>query len=98
MAILSFSKNFIFIKTRKTAGTSIQDSLKSFCNKKDIITLGWTNLKNKKRCCISEFASLKNMEDNFKINSDKFFKFGFTRNPYSIVLSRYLFQVRKKRF
>ena len=36
--IISHSKKFIFIKTRKTAGTSIEVYLSKFCDKDDIIT------------------------------------------------------------
>ena len=36
--ILSYKHKFIFIKTRKTAGTSIEIALSRFCGKDDIIT------------------------------------------------------------
>lgn len=36
--ILSHQHNFIFIKTRKTAGTSIEIALSKYCGDKDIIT------------------------------------------------------------
>jgi hypothetical protein len=36
--IVSYSRNFIFIKTRKTAGTSIEIALSDFCKGTDIIT------------------------------------------------------------
>ena len=36
--ILSHKHKFIFIKTRKTAGTSIEIALSRFCGKDDIIT------------------------------------------------------------
>jgi len=36
--ILSHQHQFIFIKTRKTAGTSIEIALSKFCGEKDIIT------------------------------------------------------------
>jgi hypothetical protein len=38
MAIISFSHNFIFIKTRKTAGTSLEVHLAQQCTDEDIIT------------------------------------------------------------
>jgi len=36
--IASFSRNFIFVKTRKTAGTSIEIMLSQFCGADDILT------------------------------------------------------------
>lgn len=38
MAIISFQHKFIFVKTRKTASTSIEIHLAAFCGHKDIIT------------------------------------------------------------
>ena len=78
MALISFSNRFIFIKTRKTAGTSMEIFFIENC---DIKMLG-------------EFDSLQAVVRKSKITPDDYFKFGFTRNPYAIVLSRYLFQVK----
>ncbi|HEY9501426.1 MAG TPA: sulfotransferase family 2 domain-containing protein [Pyrinomonadaceae bacterium] len=36
--IISFSRNFIFLKTRKTAGTSTEIVLRDLCNDEDILT------------------------------------------------------------
>lgn len=36
--IASYSKNFIFLKTRKTAGTSVEAVLSSWCSGKDVVT------------------------------------------------------------
>ncbi len=38
LVIVSFSQNFIFVKTRKTAGTSIELALSGFCQDQDILT------------------------------------------------------------
>ena len=37
MTIISYSKNFIFVKTNKTAGTSLEIVLSKYCNDKDVI-------------------------------------------------------------
>ena len=37
--IISHEKKFIFIKTRKTAGTSLEIALSKFCGAKDVITI-----------------------------------------------------------
>ena len=39
MTIVNHKYKFIFIKTKKTAGTSMEISLSKFCNNKDTITL-----------------------------------------------------------
>lgn len=38
MTIVSFKHSFIFIKTRKTAGTSVEAFLRNICGEKDIVT------------------------------------------------------------
>jgi len=38
MTIISYNKNFIFIKSRKTGGTSMEIALSKFCGAEDIIT------------------------------------------------------------
>ena len=39
MTIVNHQYKFIFIKTQKTAGTSMEISLSKFCNSKDIVCL-----------------------------------------------------------
>jgi len=36
--IASFSRRFVFLKTRKTAGTSVELALSSACGPEDIVT------------------------------------------------------------
>lgn len=44
--ILSYEKKFIFLKTKKTAGTSIEIALSKYCGDKDIITpIDWADEK-----------------------------------------------------
>lgn len=95
--ILSFSRKFIFIKTRKCGGTSIQNALLPYCRNNDIVSLGYTNLVNKQHSRLSEFANFYEIKDKFIIDLDEYYKFGIIRNPYSIPLSRFLFQIRMKR-
>lgn len=97
LAIVSFSRKFIFIKTRKTAGTSVQESLLPSCAAGDVATMVWRNVICSQRSPIQEFASLTEIEKAFSISRDDFFTFGFTRNPYSLVLSRYLYEIRMGR-
>jgi hypothetical protein len=82
------------MKTRKTAGSSIQKALIPFCGRDDIIT---PDAENK--------SSARNTDKFFtehphpKINDvrkflgdeiwNSYFKFAFVRNPWSLVVSRY---------
>lgn len=97
MAIVSFSRRFIFVKTRKTAGTSVQESLLSACADGDVATTVWTNVLDQSKCPIQEFASLEEIEETYGLGRQDFYSFGFTRNPYALTLSRYLYQVRMER-
>ncbi len=97
MTIVSFHNKYIFIKTRKTAGTSIQTSLLPYCGEGDIVTRVWTNVLTSKKSAVEEFATLEEVENAYSINRQDYFTFGFTRNPYSLVHSRYLYQIRLQR-
>ena len=97
MAIVSFSRKFIFIKTRKTAGTSVQESLLPCCAAGDVATMVWTNVLGGERSPIQEFASLAEIEHEYSLNRGDFFSFGFTRNPFALVLSRYFYQIKQGR-
>ena len=106
--IISHKHKFIFFKTRKTAGTSLQIALSEFCGEDDIITGS------------HKFYG-KETEEHFEgVNMDKFwtdhphpeleqtrkflgediwnsyFKFAFVRNPYEIAVSRYFWERRGK--
>lgn len=95
--ILSHSKKFIFIKTRKCGGTSIQNTLLEFCNENDFVTKGYNNLMNKNKNPFEEFSSLNEIKKYTNIDLNDYFKFGVVRNPFSVTLSRYLYQIRMGR-
>jgi hypothetical protein len=97
MSIISYKNNFIFLKTRKTAGTSIQASLKPICDSKDIVTYGWINEITGEKSKLSEFFAKDEIEKELNIDFDSFFTFGFTRNPFDLVLSRYFYEIKRKR-
>jgi hypothetical protein len=97
VTIVAPSRQFIFVKTRKTAGTSIQESFLPFSQPGDVVTREWTDLVSRRRCAIEEFASLDQIQNDLGVEPSAFFKFGFTRNPFSITLSRYFYQLKMKR-
>lgn len=97
MAIISFTHRFVFVKTRKTAGTSVQETLLPVLGPDDVVTHGWNNLLTGERCVIEEFAAVDEIRRHFAVEPERYFKFGFVRNPYAITLSRYFYQIKRNR-
>ena len=106
--IISHSKKFAFLKTRKTAGSSIQAALSTECDHlQDIIT--GSNIKNK---ILDESHSAGWNMDKFFTNHphppvehvkqylnnkwEDYFKFAFVRNPFDIAVSRYHWDIKGK--
>jgi hypothetical protein len=91
--IISHTNRFVFLKTPKTAGTSVQNALKPVCSFPDVVTYGNINqIVGEDVSPLTEFMTMRELS-----NIDKYFSFGFTRNPWSLVLSRYLYQVKRGR-
>lgn len=105
--IISHKHKFIFIKSRKTAGTSIQVALSKFRGKDDIITGShWDFEQN---MSVQTQGTGINM-DNFFTNHphptandiknfmgekwNNYIKFTFVRNPWDLVVSRYHWNMR----
>ena len=106
--IVNHKYKFIFIKSFKTAGTSLEIALSKFCNKNDIITsiveedekkrkelnfLGPTNNKN-----FREHMSA--LELKRKLNKDIFnnyFKFVTIRNPFEQIKSAFYWHNESKK-
>ena len=105
--IISHKHKFIFFKTRKTAGSSIQVALGEHCGEDDIITGQY-----RKGVDDNSHSAGLNMDKFFTnhphpeivptktfLSDDiwnSYFKFAFVRNPYDIAVSRYHWE-RKKR-
>ena len=71
MSIVSFSNKFIFIKTRKCAGTAIQGDLMKHCQYPDVVSYGYENLlvKDENNSCeIEEFASVDDIKKAYDID------------------------------
>jgi hypothetical protein len=102
MVIVSHKHKFIYIKTRKTASTSIQVFLAPHCGKGDIITPMKPITSNK----IREYNELAKNYEGFtshmsakkvkkKVGKkiwNEYFKFTFERNPFDKLVSRYSFR------
>ncbi len=106
--IINHKYKFIFIKSFKTAGTSLEIALSKFCDEKDVITkiepndeiirkkLKYTGPRNNDGMKVHMTASeIKN-----KINSEIFenyFKFVVVRNPFDQIISAFYWHNESKK-
>ena len=96
--IISYSKKFVFVKTRKTAGSTLEKLLYPYLDhKKDICTGserdGTSALNIEKNT--NGHISLKEIKNKFT-NIDKFFFFTIERNPWDKVVSSFYFHKKIK--
>jgi hypothetical protein len=93
--IVSHLHKFIFIKTRKTAGTSIEVFLSKHCGHNDIVTPIKPHVEpHKPRNHEGFYNHMPGHEIREHIGTDKwsnYFKFCVERNPWDKVLSFYHF-------
>lgn len=105
--IISHKHKFIFIKTNKTAGTSIEIALSKFCGPEDIITpisiededirqkLGYRGPQNYGN--FYNHISAKEIKENINENIwQEYFKFCVERNPWDRFISFYYFRNSKE--
>jgi len=105
--IISHKHKFIFFKTRKTAGSSIQVSLAENCGENDIITgqyrLGIDDNSHSAGLNMDKFYT-KHPHPELEATKqflgpeiwNSYFKFAFVRNPYDIAVSRYHWNLKGK--
>jgi len=107
LMIVSHKHKFIFIKTKKTAGTSLEIALSGICGDEDIITeilpedelirkklgyLGCQNIHNPKyRNHIAARRLRKFLDPEIW---DTYYKFCFERNPWDKVISWYYWELK----
>jgi len=107
--IISHKHKFIFVKTTKTAGTSIEIALSSICGEMDIIT-PITPVDEKTRIELGYRGAQNYMDGKFynhipakKIRElagdiwDDYYKFCFERNPWDKVISWYYWVIKDGR-
>jgi hypothetical protein len=82
--LLSRSHKFIFVHIAKTAGSSIEHALKQYSD----VTI---ELRNNDTWQEGKHLSIKQIEEKFTLNLDRFFKFTIVRHPVSRVFSFYNF-------
>ena len=106
--IISHKHKFIFLKTRKTAGSSIQVTLAEHCGENDIITgqyrLGIDDNSHSAGLNMSKFYTNHPHPEliptkEFLGNAiwDSYFTFAIVRNPYDIAVSRYHWDIKGKK-
>ena len=90
--IISHSKQFIFLKSPKTASTSTERLLETVCNGEDII--GWRGPPPKPED--TEYYNHMNLNQlKEKVAEDDwntYYKFGNVRNPWDRVVSSYFYR------
>jgi hypothetical protein len=105
--IISHKHKFIFLKTKKTAGTSIEISLSRYCGNKDIITpISPADEKIRSKLGKSPQNYQLNQQGLYNHISAKelksvigeevwntYYKFSFDRNPWDKVISFYYYSV-----
>ena len=106
--IISHSHRFIFIKSRKTAGTSVEVALSQHCSRADVVTHledHWFNRDQRGEWLHSSmnadgfFQHDPAAEVKRKVTPEiwkGYFKFSITRNPWDRVVSDFSWQARKK--
>ena len=109
--IVSHAHRFIFLKTKKTGGTSMELALRQICGDDDIITpvspedevLGASlGARGPQNCTLSETALVNHMTAQ-EVKSllpshiwDNYYKFTIERNPFDKAISLYYWTYRKK--
>jgi len=105
--IISHKHKFIFLKTRKTAGSSTQAALSTICGDEDIITgdiikdgvLDESNTAGQnmdKFYTVHPHPEIAGVKQYMGGEWDNYFKFAFVRNPFEIVVSRYHWDIGGK--
>jgi hypothetical protein len=100
--IVSYSRNFIFIKTKKTAGTTVEAVLGAACSGDDVCTLTTTKAGDVARTN-GNFYKHMTAEEAYPLIDPKFwdaaYKVTVERHPYEKAVSQafYKFPKHKKR-
>lgn len=105
--IISHKHKFIFFKTRKTAGSSLQVALAEYCGENDIITgqyrLGIDDNSHSAGLNMDKFCTTHPHPELAEVRAflgeeiwNSYFKFAFVRNPFDIAVSRYHWDMKGK--
>jgi len=108
--LVSHRKNFIFVKTQKTAGTSVESVFEKYCMKDGL----WLQTHDRDQV-ISEYGMIGGRGQGAKYDKlyshltaeqikelvseeiwHSYFKFSVIRNPFDRLISRYFFSKKKE--
>lgn len=88
--IVSYQHKFIFIKTRKTAGSSVESYLFPYLGKDDVCTGSPGDGTPKINIAIRDgHKNWKFVKQHFKHEFESYFKFAIERNPWDKYVSMY---------
>jgi hypothetical protein len=97
--IISHKHRFIFVKTAKTAGTSIETFLSPFCGESDVLTpFGREEPGHRARNHAGFYNHMPGFEVRSHVPADVwngYFKFCVERNPWDKALSHYYFVIKR---
>lgn len=93
--IVSYSRGFVFLKTRKTGSSSIQVALAGLCGEGDIIVGSRVDRTVFQAFTRNPHATLRQMRVGLPPGLwNGFLKIAFVRNPWDLVVSRYHWDMR----
>jgi len=101
--IISHKFKFIFIKTHKTAGTSIEVALANVCDKDDVVTrfgnFEVEGFKPRNYEGFRQHMPILQIKEMIPIETwNNYFKFCFERNPFDKMVSWYWDKIYHKKF
>jgi hypothetical protein len=100
--LISYSENFVFIHTPKTAGTSIDNALQEYAQAQDKSRLNKVRSalhlhKDYKKYFIRKHATISQIRSLLPADVfDSLFKFVFVRNPWDLLYSSYRYILQNK--
>ena len=96
--IISHKHKFIFIKTRKTAGSSVEESLKKYLGPTDVFAAptGLAKINPDSHDAHDKHISWKWVADNYPVEWRNYYKFTVDRNPWDKVVSFYFWYAFRK--
>jgi hypothetical protein len=101
--LISYKYRFLFIHIEKAAGSSVKKALKSYSYSPNLIykylrKIGLNSIYPKNKLMISDqhIGAYEVKKEIPQDVWDRLFKFTFTRNPWSLELSRYFFYINLK--
>lgn len=94
--IISHKYKFIFIKTRKTAGSTIEMFLDKYLDEKDISTGSDIDNLPSRNINVDGHLGWRYIKEKYPTEWNNYFKFAVERNPWDGVVSKYFWYKKVK--